>query len=74
MELQNAYRTHGQVSPEGNVTVENVPFERGAEVEIIVLADARRARESGMYPLRGTPVTLVDPMRPVAEGDWDALQ
>jgi len=62
------------VSPDGTVTVENVPFEQGAEVEVIVLADVRRARESGLYSLRGTPVTLVDPMRPVAEGDWDALQ
>lgn len=72
--MQHAYRTHGHVSQDGSVKVENLPFDAGAEVEIIVLADERRAREERRYPLRGTSVTLVDPTAPVAEDDWGALQ
>jgi hypothetical protein len=55
------------------VKLENLPFKAGQEVEIIVLADARRARDERRYPLLGTPVTLIDPTAPVAESDWDAL-
>jgi hypothetical protein len=62
------------VSEDGSVHVDNVPFHAGAEVEIIVLADERRAREARRYPLRGLPVTLVDPTAPVAADDWDATR
>lgn len=72
--MQHAYRTRGQVSPEGSVKVENLPFQAGAEVEIIVLADERRARDERRYPLRGQPITFIDPTAPVAESDWDALR
>lgn len=47
--------------------VESLPFQAGAEVEIIVLADERRAREERRYPLRGKPVTFLDPAAPVEE-------
>jgi hypothetical protein len=43
-------------------------------VEIIVLADERRARDERRYPLRGQPITFIDPTAPVAESDWDALR
>jgi hypothetical protein len=71
--LEHAYRTHGHVSPDGSVKLENLPFKAGQEVEIIVLADARRARDERRYPLLGKPVTLIDPTAPVAESDWDAV-
>jgi hypothetical protein len=71
--LQHAYRTHGHVSSDGSVKLENLPFRAGQEVEIIVLADGRSANEERRYPLRGKPVTLIDPTAPVAENDWDAL-
>ena len=72
--LQHAYRTHGYVAQDGSVKVENLPFQAGSEVEIIVLVDERRAREERRYPLRGQPVMLLDPTAPVAEDDWGALQ
>jgi prevent-host-death family protein len=30
--------------------------------------------ESALAPLRGSVVSYVDPMEPVAEGDWEALK
>lgn len=71
--MQHAYRTHGHVSQDGSVKIENLPFQAGSEVEIIVLVD-ERAREQRRYPLRGQPVTFADPTAPVAEADWGALR
>jgi hypothetical protein len=69
-----AYRVRGQVAEDGSLTVENVPFARGQEVEVIVLAEARKAKEQRRYPLRGTVLKYVDPLEPVAEDDWEALK
>ncbi|HEX8693446.1 MAG TPA: hypothetical protein VF746_13575 [Longimicrobium sp.] len=71
--MQHAYRAHAQVAENGSLTLENLPFTAGEEVEVIVLAEARKAREQ-RYPLRGMPVTYADPTAPVAEGEWDALR
>ncbi len=72
--MPQAYRVHGQVSSDGTLKLENLPFQPGEEVEVIVLAEERRVREERRYPLRGKPLTYEDPTGPVAESDWQALQ
>jgi hypothetical protein len=72
--MQHAYRAHAQVAENGKLTLENLPFTAGEEVEVIVLAEARKAPEEQRYPLRGMPITYADPTAPVAEGEWDVLR
>lgn len=69
-----AYRARSHVTEDGSLTVENVPFAAGQEVEVIVLADARRKREQRRYPLHGTLIQYIDPTSPVAVDDWDAAR
>lgn len=69
-----AYRVRGHVAEDRTLTVENIPFAAGQEVEVIVLAQARKAKEQGRYPLRGTVLEYIDPLKPVAEDDWEALK
>jgi hypothetical protein len=69
-----AYRVRSQVADDGSLTVENIPFAAGQEVEVIVLAEARKAKEQRRYPLRGTALVYIDPLKPVAEDDWEALK
>ena len=68
-----AYRVRSQVAEDGSLMVENIPF-AGQEVEVIVLADARKIKEGHRYPLRGTVLEYIDPLKPVAEDDWEALK
>ena len=70
--MQNAYRAHAQVE-NGKLTLDNVPFAEGEEVEVIVLAEARKARGE-RYPLRGSVLRYDDPTAPVADTDWDVLR
>jgi hypothetical protein len=69
-----AYRTRVHVNQDGSVTLPDLPFQAGEEVEVIVLAEARSSRDAARYPLRGTPLSYVDPFEPVAQDDWDALR
>jgi hypothetical protein len=61
------------VSPEGSLKLENLPFEPGAAVEVVVRAEERHSDER-RYPLRGTPIVYLDPTSPVAEADRRAVQ
>jgi hypothetical protein len=72
--MAHAYRIHSQVSSDGTLTIENLPFRPGEDVEVIVLAEERRAEGESRYPLRGSVLKYDNPMDPVAESDWDALQ
>ncbi len=69
-----AYRTRCQVAEDGTITLRDLPFRQGEEVEVIVVADVRQARQEQRYPLRGKPLRYDDPYGPVAEDDWQALQ
>jgi hypothetical protein len=69
-----AYKVRSHVGEDGSVTVENLPFTVGEEVEVIVLSDARNRLEQQRYPLRGTVIKYIDPTAPVAEDDWEAIR
>lgn len=71
--MPQAYRIQGRVSAEGSLKLENLPFEPGASVEVVVRAEERHSGDE-RYPLRGTPVVYHNPTSPVAEADWHALQ
>lgn len=72
--MQQAFRAHGHIAEDGTLKLENLPFEPGEEVEVIVLADARTTRSERRYPLRGAPLVYDDPTRPVGDSDWDAAR
>jgi hypothetical protein len=68
------YRISTVVEEDGTVTIANLPFHRGEELEVIL-----RSRDGGgdltkAYPLRGEAVEYRDPFGSVAEDDWDALK
>jgi hypothetical protein len=67
-----AYRTRVHVNQDGSVTLADLPFGAGEEVEVIVLGEARSSQDVVRYPLRGTPLPYADPFEPVAQDDWEA--
>ncbi len=68
-----AYRVETTLQKDGTLTLQQLPFQAGETLEIIIL---RRSSppSSDAYPLRGLPVQYVEPNEPVAEGDWEALR
>jgi hypothetical protein len=73
-----AHRIETILTENGKLTLQNLPFQQGDEVEIIILE--RRCTssptESNSYPLRNKqPYRYEDPFEPaVPVEDWDVLQ
>lgn len=59
--MLKAYRIYAQVSPDRHLTLDNVPFDPGEEVEIIVHAAEPRESDAGRYSLRGEPLRYSNP-------------
>lgn len=66
------YRVETRVSSDGSLTINDVPFQPGDRVEVIIRSRNRGPSKS--YALRGTPISYGDPLGSVAEEDWEALR
>jgi hypothetical protein len=62
------------IQPNGTVVLENLPFDEGEKVEIIILkSDAEKAKNQ--YPLRGTKYRYENPFESsVPPEDWEAMK
>ena len=70
----HAYRVEATLEQDGTLTLHNLPLRAGEAVEAIILVRPRTSPPQDHYPLRGTPLTFVDPTGPVAETDWEAAR
>jgi hypothetical protein len=62
-----AFRVDTVIGENGSLTVENLPLKTGEAVEVIVMVKSDADRDDNPYPLRGMPVTYIDPFEPVAD-------
>ena len=63
-----AVRIEAIVQPNGRVVLENLPFDEGIKVEVIVLesnGSKKNFDPENPYPLRGTPYRFDDPFSPL---------
>ncbi|MDQ3637652.1 MAG: hypothetical protein M3426_06605 [Actinomycetota bacterium] len=66
-----AYRTNVVVHDDGTVVIENLPFQKGQRLEVILLERTRDSANASSRALRGEPVRYVDPFDSVAEDEWE---
>jgi len=63
-----------EVGEDGRIALNDLPFDAGQRVEIIVLT-ADVAETTNPYPLRGQPYRYDDPFGPVVDPeDWEAMK
>ncbi len=62
------------VGQKGTVTLTNLPFNVGEQLEVIVISRPNRQSKEKKYPFWGKPITYINPTEPVAEEDWEVLQ
>ena len=70
----NAHRVETVIRRDRTVLLEDLPFEAGESVEVIISQCSSEDKTKERYPLRGTSVKYVDPTKPVAGGDWNVSQ
>ena len=62
------------IQSNGTVVLENLPFDEGEKVEIIISKSGAES-EKGRYPLRGTVYKYENPFESVVPTeDWEALK
>ncbi|MGL5135649.1 MAG: hypothetical protein ACRC78_24230 [Planktothrix sp.] len=69
-----AHRIEATITDNKTLTLENLPFDSGEEVEIIILSRQGKGSAQKKYALRGTTVEYLEPMEPVAQEDWEVIQ
>ena len=78
----NAHHVETVLTENGTLTLQDLPFQAGDAVEVIILERHKLRTEeahtnhsdSNPYPLRGTVIRYDDPTEPVALEDWEVLQ
>lgn len=68
-----AHKIETKLLENGILTLQDLPFQAGEEVEIIILERHRQHPDTNPYPLRGTVISYVEPTEPVALEDWEAV-
>ncbi len=71
----NAHRIETAFTEDGKLSLQNLPFKKGDEVEIIIVERNLSKTASISHPLRGTVIRYDDPFEPATSvEDWEVLQ
>ena len=70
------YKVDTVLEQSGTLILEQLPFQVGEHVQVIVMRVPKPAPEATVaaYPLHGTVLRYDNPFAPVAESEWEALQ
>jgi hypothetical protein len=69
-----AYRVKATIQKDGKLMVSNLPLQAGEAVEVIILVQSSVVQRQNRYPLRGMPITYINPTEPVTEAEWEAAR
>lgn len=70
-----AYRIESVVLPNGLISIENVPFEEGESVEVIILESRKSDGDKVHHSLKGSVLRYDSPFEPACSPeDWEALK
>ena len=64
------HRVEATLNEDGVLTLNDLPFHAGDEVEVVIVARQSKSNGQKQYPLRGQVVRYDDPAAPVAQEDW----
>lgn len=70
----DGHRVEATLNEDGVLTLSDLPFHAGDEVEVLIVARQSKSNSRQRYSLRGQAVRYDEPTAPVAQADWDALQ
>ena len=77
-ETVQAHRVAITLEQDGTLVLEDLPFQAGEAVEVIILpqhvSSSTPSNGTDPYPLRGLPLQYDCPVDPVAQDDWDTLR
>ena len=70
----NTHRLEIALTENGKITLDNLPFQAGETVEIVISLQQKISSPHNSFPLEGSVSHYDDPFEPVAEDEWEILQ
>ena len=67
-----AFRMETSLKQNGTLTLDDLPFQAGDRVEVIVLLQLNTTKANASYPLRGLPIKYDRPFESVDADEWNA--
>ena len=67
------YRVEVTISDNGTLLINNLPFQAGDKVEVVVRSRKPKGAKTNRYSLRGTSIQYLNPFESVAENAWGVL-
>jgi len=68
-----AFRTETKLLQNGKLSLKGLPFRKGEQVEVIILAQKQSLTQQP-YPLRKKAIIYRQPFDSVAENEWETLK
>ena len=72
--IMNVHRVEAVVGSDKTLTLKDLPFNEGEEIEVIVLGRKNGGKNKKASSLRGTLLKYEEPFEPVAEENWEVLK
>jgi len=69
-----AFRTETKLLQNGKLSLKGLPFRKGEQVEVIILAQKQKSQTQQPYPLRKKAIIYRQPFDSVAENEWETLK
>ncbi len=69
-----AYAYELKMGKSGVLTLKNLPFNAGEQIEVIIIPRSKPKSDKKQYPFWGKPITYLNPTDPVAEADWEVYK
>ena len=68
------YQIETQIQEDGKIILENLPFQKGESITVIISQNKQEIVIENQYPLHGTKIEYKEPFEAVAEDEWSILQ
>ena len=68
------YAYEHTINKNGVLTIENLPFNIGEQVDVIIIPRSKPKIEKKRYPFWGKPITYLNPTEPITEADWEVFK
>jgi len=70
----NTFRLDTTLTQDGTLTINDLPFQAGDSVEVIIVPRTAASALQNGYSLRGKVIQYDNPTEPVAQEDWEVLR
>jgi hypothetical protein len=70
----DTFRLDTTLTQDGTLTLNDLPFQAGDSVEVIIVPRTAPPDVQNGYSLRGKVIQYENPTEPVAQEDWEALR